>query len=669
MVMDFFEHQQVARQRTSLLVGYFVLAVILITLAVYTVTSLVVVAGEGESANHLAFWDWGRFAIVSFCTGLIIGLGSLYKSASLRAGGSVVAEMLGGTLVDPSQAGRAERRLLNVVEEMAIASGTPVPSVFILREESSINAFAAGHDPSDAVIAVSQGALDHLNRDELQGVIAHEFSHILNGDMRLNLRLIGLLHGILLIALIGYTLFRVMGESNRYRTRSRDRDDDKGKGIGVALFFMGLGLMIVGYVGVFFGRLIKSAISRQREFLADASAVQFTRNPGGIGGALKKIGGLETGSMIRNENAEQACHMFFGPGVSFWTEALATHPPLAERIRRIDPTFDGTFPAIPLDQTVSVPDDHLSESTVSELASNLHAPSSARSVAGTRVEVNRANPSREIPLDAGQALASVGAPTAKHVEYASALLDALPQELAEAVHEPFAARAVIFALLLDQDPTIQQNQIEIIAQRSEPGTAEEVLKFASLAHQIDDRARMPLAELAMPALRQLSLSQYRSFRDCIEPLIRADQRRSLFEFALQRMLIRHLDRRFNPEAPTPVRYRSLSQVLVDCIRVLSTIARLGESDEQTISRTFSVGAQTLNLPPESTQLAPLAECTMVAIDHSLDRLGQASPAIKKQFLNACASSIAVDGVVSVAEAELLRAIADALDCPMPPIMN
>lgn len=356
MATDFFDHQLVARKRTSLLIGYFILAVVLIILAVYGVATACLIATTQGQAGISELWDWERLALVATGVSIVILAGSLYKTATLREGGSAIARLLGGELVNPGAATPAQRRLLNIVEEMAIASGTPVPSVYVLKDETSINAFAAGHEPGDAVIAVSQGSLDHLNRDELQGVIAHEFSHILNGDMRLNLRLIGLLHGILLIALIGYTIMRVMGNSSS-SSRSRSKDDEKGNGSAMAIFLMGVGLMAVGYVGVFFGRLIKSAISRQREFLADASAVQFTRNPDGIAGALKKIGGLASGSQIQNQNAEQACHMFFGPGVSFWTEAMATHPPLVERIRRIDPNFDGVFPTIDADEVVRVAQD------------------------------------------------------------------------------------------------------------------------------------------------------------------------------------------------------------------------------------------------------------------------------------------------------------------------
>ncbi len=315
MAIDFFDQQQAAHQRTGRLVFLFVLAVVLIILSVYAAVMVVLVLlnkGHGPVAPELLF-DPARFALITTLVILVIGLGTLYKVVQLRAGGAVVARQLGGRLVDPGTTDLAERRLLNVVEEMALASGTPVPSVFVLDQEQSINAFAAGFGPGDAVVSVSRGCLEYLSRDELQGVIAHEFSHILNGDMRFNLRLIGLLHGILLLALIGQILMRMTGRSN-YSYRSSQGDGDRRDSSALVFFLLGLALLVIGFVGVFFGRLIKCAISRQREFLADASAVQFTRNPDGIGGALKKIGGLAEGSRIENPNAEEACHLFFGQG-------------------------------------------------------------------------------------------------------------------------------------------------------------------------------------------------------------------------------------------------------------------------------------------------------------------------------------------------------------------
>src|ERR1051325_10285133 len=324
--MDFFERQDKARKNTKVLVVYFVLAVACIIAAVYLACLLIL---GGAAAHHhgraaeFALWNSDVFFYSSMGTLAVIVFGSLYQISALSGGGSVVAESLGGRPVEPGTTDAQERRLLNVVEEMSIASGVPMPKVYVLDEERGINAFAAGHSTSDAVVAVTRGTLQTLNRDELQGVIGHEFSHILNGDMRLNLRLMGIIFGILCLATIGRILLRTRGRRN-------------------PLPLLGLALLAIGGIGVFFGRLIQAAVSRQREFLADASSVQFTRNPAGLSGALQKIGGV--GSQIESDRAADACHMFFGNALgSSFLGMFATHPPLEERIRAIDPTWDGKF--------------------------------------------------------------------------------------------------------------------------------------------------------------------------------------------------------------------------------------------------------------------------------------------------------------------------------------
>jgi len=346
--MDFFAQQDVARRRTAWLIFYFCLAVVGIVAAFYFVALAGMVVAhtmDDEAASWNPYletlWHPRLFIRVALVTVGVILLGSLYKTWRLASGGKSVALMLGGRLVAPDTRDLAERRLLNVVEEMSLASGVPVPPVYVLDEEPSINAFAAGYQPADAVIGVSRGCLEYLNRDELQGVMAHEFSHLLNGDMRLNLRLTGVVYGILMIALAGFTLLRFMGLRQR-----RSREGGTGWRPGIPwLGFVAVAMLVIGSAGLFFARLIKSAISRQREYLADASAVQFTRLPAGLAGALKKIGGRPETSKMKHAHAEEVSHMFFGSmfGSRRW-QLFATHPPLAERIRRIDPTFDGKSP-------------------------------------------------------------------------------------------------------------------------------------------------------------------------------------------------------------------------------------------------------------------------------------------------------------------------------------
>src|SRR5690554_370205 len=353
---NFFEHQDTARKNTTRLIVLFGLAVLLTIICLYFVTLMatngLAIFLHVESGDDLldptsrplsVWWDLQAFGIATFATLAVVGGGTLIKIRELaKGGGSLVCEQLGGTFIDLRTTDIEEQRLINIVQEMSIASGVSVPLLYVLEKEQSINAFAAGFSPNNAAIAVSKGALELLTRDELQGVIAHEFSHILNGDMRMNIRMIGVLHGILMIGVGGFTLMRLGLGGGSTSRRS------KGDG-AVPLIVVGAALVVVGYGGRLIGRVIKSAISRQREFLADASAVQFTRNPDGLAGALKKIGGWPAGSQIDSVNAEQISHMFFGNGVekSYWFSSLfSTHPSLQDRVRRIDPYFSGAFPVV-----------------------------------------------------------------------------------------------------------------------------------------------------------------------------------------------------------------------------------------------------------------------------------------------------------------------------------
>jgi Zn-dependent protease with chaperone function len=643
--MDFFQSQEVARKQTGLLVFLFSVGVVLIIAAVYVALALIVRGTDqkaGVAARGLAaLWDPQLLVLVAGGTATLVSGGSLYKIAALSGGGHTVTDLLGGRLIPSDTADPDERRVLNVVEEMAIASGTPVPPVYVLEGEAGINAFAAGYTPGDAVIGVTRGCVQNLSRDELQGVIGHEFSHILNGDMRLNIRLMGVLFGILLIGLTGYLILR---STTRYVYFS-DSDDDKKKG-GNPLPLIGLALYIIGYVGVFFANLIKASVSRQREFLADASSVQFTRNPDGLAGALKKIGARAQGSHIDRPRAEEASHMFFGQAVGVGTlfGLLATHPPLEERIKRIDPSFDGDFSKVRLDRPVPAP-----------VAPGPPGPRIGRPAA--------------ILLDPAAAVARVGTVGPAELAYAAGLvadLPALPEHLAR---EPFGARAVIFGLLLDADEAVRRLQLDELAARSEPTLMRDLNAALPAIEGLAPEARLPLVALCVPALRQLSPRQYRDFVATVQALVQADQKISLFEFALQRHLLTHLGGHFGQARARQAPQRTAAALAGPIGVVLSALARVGSPDPGEVARAYHAGFTALGwegLPPEP---AASEAVTLPQIDSALDTLTAASPPLKKQVLLACAACIAVDGQITIAEGELLRAVADSLDCPMPPLLT
>ena len=400
--MDFFGEQDSARRNTRWLVVLFLLAVVTIIVTLYLVlVGIMAFSTSPRTSGPIAFWQPDQFLIVAVSVSTVILLSSLYKVVQLSSGGGAqVAESLDGRLVTRATDDKLERRLLNVVDEMAIASGIPVPKVYVLDHESGINAFAAGTTTGNAVVAVTRGTLEQLSRDELQGVIGHEFSHIFNGDMRLNIRLIGVLHGILMLALIGRVILR--GGSRGHRVSSSNK---KGGG-GIILF--ALALVVIGYIGVFFGRLIKAAVSRQREFLADASAVQFTRNPSGIAGALKKIAGIGA-TRIRHPDAESASHMFFGNGIDNFMSLLATHPPVEERISRLDPYFEMDMQSPP---------------------SSSSSSSSSAAGAGAAMGFSAGG-----PLSGQGVRASVGNVGQQHIDYAHVLMERLPEPIWQALRE------------------------------------------------------------------------------------------------------------------------------------------------------------------------------------------------------------------------------------------
>ena len=651
--MDFFEHQARARRKTSLLVCYFLVAVVLIVLAVYAAVAGVFfyVDDSGPRAAAKTLWHPELFLAVSAAVVFIITVGTLYKVAELSGGGERVARSLGGRPVNPNTQDLGERVLLNVVEEMAIASGTPVPPVFIMDQEQAINAFAAGTTPQNAVIGVTRGTIDTLKRDELQGVIAHEFSHILNGDMRLNIRLMAVLNGILIIAIIGYILVHTGGR-RRYMYFSNSK-----KG-GNPLPLLGLLLIIIGYIGVFFGHLIKSGVSRQREFLADASAVQFTRYPDGIAGALKKIGGLTSGSRLKTERAEEASHMFFGNGLRTpFLGMLATHPPLEERIRRIDPKFKGKF-----SPTARVTHAESELVDTKSLALRRGGASGAHAAAMAGASAFAANPVA--------AVANVGALDPQHMQYATAVIGSLPPEIDDAVRDPLGAVATVYALLLNADDAdVRRAQMEYLAGKADPRCVAETRRIAPYVAQVGAEAKLPLVSIALPALKGLSPAQRKAFGDDVLFLIKADQKVSLFEYAMHRLILKRLVDRLAHRRGRSLQPRTMARLAPAMSGLLSTLAQWGTSDEAQARRAFDLGAKMLPGKGARIDFLPRQKCGLQALDEGLDRLSGVGPAIKKSLLQACAACIAADGKATVEEAEILRVISDGLDCPMPPLVD
>jgi Zn-dependent protease with chaperone function len=652
--MDFFAQQDKTRRKTKLLVFYFAVAVVALIVAVYF-ASLVIFTGAqahyhryGEQPEF-ALWNPQLFLGVAVGVLAVVFIGSTYKTLSLAQGGSVVSEMMGGRLVKPNSSDPDERKLLNVVEEMAIASGVPVPQVYVMDEEDGINAFAAGHKPGDATVTVTRGCMKLLSRDELQGVIGHEFSHILNGDMRLNLRLMGIIFGILCLAIIG----RVLLQTARGGGRGRGQNP---------LPLLGLALLIIGYIGVFFGRLIQAAVSRQREFLADASSVQFTRNPGGITGALKKIGGLgETGSRLSHAHAEELSHMFFGNGISEpFIGLLETHPPLSDRIRVFDPNFDGKFPYVRYDGRDQPPE-------VISKPKRPPMPNIFGSVVGGAILAS-GDDGKPPVIRSHSVLPNLGNPTPLHLKYAEQMRDSLPDGVKAAAREPLDAVALIYAMLLSPDDSQRATQLADLARRVDPAIAQKTGALFPDVSTAAAHAHLPMVNLALGTLRHLTAEQFNQFSQTLGWLIESDGKIELFEFVLQKIILHHLAPQFGEARPPTVQFYTLKPLVPDCAVVLSALANVGNSDATEIQKAFEQGAPYLRAPDGDWGLLPREQCGVTQIDAALDRLAQAAPIIKKNLLEACIHTVGADGVILESEAELLRAVADTLDCPMPPFV-
>ena len=631
--MNFFEQQAVARRTSARLVFLMAVAIAGIVLAVDAVVWVAT-----QSPELVLFATLSSVAVIA--------LGSLYRIASLGGGGEPVAQQLGGTLVPENTTEPGLRRLRNVVEEIAIASGVPVPKVYVLEHEAGINAFAAGYSTSDAVIAVTRGALDRLNRDELQGVVAHEFSHILNGDMRLNIRLVGVLFGILMIGLIG----RKILEHGRFGGR--------GKNIG-AILVAALVAMLIGYVGLFFGRMIKAGVSRTREKLADASAVQFTRQTQGLSGALKKIGGLHDGSRLnQRSDAEEVSHMLFGDGVGFDQlfagKLFATHPPLLERIRALEPGFNDDAMARLQAQWRASPPDGMQE----DVALGLGGGSGARLPGVTQA----------LSVTPPMVAAQVAAPGADDYRRADSIVIAIPDALRDLARQRESVMPLLLGLLLAGDEALAERQRVDIAARLGGEVADHAVRIhQQLTADLHPMLHLPLAGLAFPVLRLRPRPQLDAFMDTVQALVHADGQVSLFEYCLGRLLTVQVRESLDPSRYARFGRRKPGNVRKEFATLLAVVAQAGHEDRASAQHAYLAGLQRV-LPRDHLPYVPPAN-GVLALDAVWEPLDALDPLAKQAMVEAVTAAVSHDGRVSVAESELLRTICAVLHCPLPPMLE
>jgi Zn-dependent protease with chaperone function/uncharacterized tellurite resistance protein B-like protein len=642
--MDFFEHQQRARRRTRWLIFLFLVAVAGIAVGVTMVVAILSqVLGSGSTTIVVPDGAWlatnrDLLVLCAIGTVAVIGLASWIRLIQLRKGGPTVATSLGGTVVLPENPDPLCRRLYNVVEEISIASSVPVPTVFVMEHESSINAFAAGHTTSDAAIAVTRGALEQLSRDELQGVIGHEFSHILNGDMRLNIRLMGFLFGIMVINMVGRAMART-GTRRGVRISSAGK---RGSGIiGLA----GVALFVLGYIGVLVGRIIQAAVSRQREFLADASAVQFTRQASGLADALRKIGGLPTQSWLANPRAEEVSHMLFANGRRMLAGLFATHPPLDERIRKLQPYVRAQEAAAPPPTTESMTD------VTNEPMAGIAAMAGTASLAAAAV----------VPR--------VGAPDDRDIESAREIRKRIPDALWMAAHDGDDAVAAVLALVLDEEPSARDKQCRIISNRFGETTASSARELSISAARVLQGDRLAVSDIAFPMIRSMPEPSRTFFLDTLRELVAVDGDIDAFEAALVGSLTAHLaDLESRSRRPGRATRRDVS---LAAVRILAFLSIHGHESLDAAADAFAASVQSLDKEfrvPDTTPL-PTRPPPAEALRRSLLVLDRIAVKSKKALIEALVVSASSDGRISQREFALLRGICSALHCPLPPLVD
>jgi len=685
--VDFYSRQASARGQTRWLVFAFIVALLAIALAL-DFELFTFLAGRshyyGLSALDYARANPGQVVLSTALVMGVLGIASLYKSMELRGGGGLVARSLGGVLVSGDTTDLKRRRLLNVVEEMAIASGVPMPEVYVLEQEPGINAFAAGHTPSNAAVTVTQGALDRLSRDELQGVIGHEFSHVLNGDMRLNVQLMGWVFGLFVIGLIGRMILEVS---------PRNRRNSGG------LVALGFAVMVLGYIGLMAGRILQAAVSRQRERLADASGVQFTRNPQGLKGALVKIAALPEGSTLVAADAEQAAHMFFAEGLS---RVFATHPPILERIRELDPHFNPQE----LEAAAAEPDQ---DPTAAEVAGHpgagVAAAAAGGQVAGGRLggAALGANTGGGLGTALGTAAATagfsaagggaasggsaarmtgrpggglggvgqiagfaaqVGQPDMAHIVHAQSVRLALPPAIRELTESPGGAQALVIALLVSSDPAVRDQQLAILAKSANAASLAVIQRVIPLTQALDPMLRLPALQRAFPALRRSTVPQRKALAQLSTELIHADARIDVFEFCLAKLLETLLNDDLDGSAPHGT--VTLEAATKEIALLFNVFAQIGTQDARVARESYEVGISTV-LPMRRPPYAVVTDWPR-KLSAALPRLEDLHPFAKKALIEGLVKTIANDEVLMEEEAELLRTVCALLHCPLPPLL-
>lgn len=666
--MNFYASQDRARKSTRWLILVYVLSLTALTvISSWVLLVLLRMLGfqslpRGSEFYSLTANDYWLFAGVAAFILLGALISSYVKGRELSKGGRVVALSLGGRKIQPNTSDFNERKILNVVEEMAIASGMPVPEVYILPDETAINAFAAGLTPTDAIIGLTQGAIEKLNRAQLQGVVGHEFSHILNGDMRLNIKLIMLITGIEFVGIIG----RIFTQSTRASSRSfGSRRRSSGKGSG-AIILAGIVLRLIGWIGVLFGRIIQAAVSRQREYLADASAVQFTRNPEAVADALKVIGGEAYGSRLSKTDTSQVTHLFFGQVFdSYFNFMFATHPPLEERIRLLEPGWDGEY-LLPIPPQVQPTAQEKAENTPSA-EKFMQTLATAAVLGDSLTPVLKTDSESEIISDAtteyGLLLEQIQEPN-EAVALVVALLLRPPKQSGQARGES-RSKSVMQSVNASPERVLDKDVSTLLDAADFKGLKGSVAALFLRLQKIGLEDELPLVEMAMPSLKSLSEPQYARFKTLMDEIIQLDHQADIYEQTLYRLVTHFLDVHFGFSKARKIRYRKINAVAIEVQLLMSMLAHYGHDAErqERIEQAYRKGMEKVGLSFE--RMAKVQSYSANDFDRATEKLAHCSLELKDRILQGLVVCAQYDGQIAEVERELILAIAATMDAPIP----
>jgi Zn-dependent protease with chaperone function len=641
--MDFFSQQEESRRQSHKIIWRFILANILIATVLNFAIQAVYIVGIAGGTSKKQYpvhstilestlqqlLDWRPFVIVNIIVFLIIGTAALLKFRSLASSGGAVAQMLGGQKVTHDSPDPLEKRLVNIVDEMSIASGLPVPEVYVLQGQDGINAFASGPTPERSAVAVTRGAIERLSRDELQGVVAHEFSHIIHGDVRLNIRLAAYIYGLLILVGVGNILLEL--------SRGRSYSNSSRKAF-MPLLMMGIVIVGIGTLGKVLSVLMSAAISRNREYLADATAVQLTRNAAGLAGALKKIGGYQFGSSIDSRDADGVAHFFLADAkrLSLFDRFASTHPPLMDRIKKLDPTFNGELPdsaSIEL-QTVSSSEgiSALQGGSISVNAAHAH---SRNSIESPSVLIN---PTKELissswmpPLAVTSRLQKLGHP-----------------------------ELMVYAMLMGRDPITKAKQVEIIAESLAGGDLEKEMGSAAA---LDINQKLSLMLMAIPLIQGSSKDRLSKLQGVVKRLVEADGHTTLFE--LLSMILIHFSLQGDTVGLSLLGGRSDESIqrYKTPLQVITSIFALCSSEKISEQQAaFEKGKKILSLTFDQLGTQQLG---IDRILWSIDQMRNSSPKVRKALMDALFEISHSNEVISPHEQAFLRLSAMLLRMPLP----